>query len=139
MSDHKKRPTLLTWNSGVNLSNTPDTPNYLRNGSMVTEINENSTKSVMMKSGKISKLTVTLVPSNGNGDVSPSPGIRSFIVRKNGQNTGLSVTLSGNATSGQDDTHEINVHKYDTISLMHNASGNPGQNALGIASAELRY
>ena len=139
--EKSKSSSWISWNSGVNLANNSGTNDFLRFGSMISSTtSENSTKTVITKSGILSNLTVQLVTSTGNGDASPGEGkSRTFTVRKNGVNTSLLVTIADSATNGSNDdpNNAVSVEKYDLISLVHNVTNGPTNSALGIASVQI--
>uniref|UniRef100_A0A6C0CAJ7 Uncharacterized protein n=1 Tax=viral metagenome TaxID=1070528 RepID=A0A6C0CAJ7_9ZZZZ len=125
---------MINWNSGANLSNN-GTSDYLRNGSFSPSL-ENTTKIIMPKNGSVSKLVVQLNTTTGTSNPAPGAGqFRTFVVRKNCEDTELSVTIRG------DDVIEeskpgivIHVNKFDVITLAHKSSVGIKNPAIAIAS-----
>ena len=129
-----KDTTIINWNSDNYLSDTNRPSEYLKVNGLATSATENSAKIVVPKSGKLSKLVVQLVTNNVSGNVSPGANVsRTFIVRKNGIDTSVRVTITGDDTRGQS-TRKIRVKKFDLISLSHTIDTHTQNNAIGIAS-----
>lgn len=140
-NDKKQNSSLIYWNSGVNLSNSIGTYNFLKYGGMTSSLaTENSTSIVVTSPITVSNLTVKLMNNNNDNntkDVSPgSQKSRTFVVRKNGVPTSLTVTISESSTSGSNDNVQINFNKYDTISLAHYTTTGATNNAIGVVSVE---
>lgn len=146
MSDHsdKKRNdklkmnSVISWNSGGNLSNNPKINDFLRYGS-ISSASENSCKIIMPAKGILSNFLVKLTPSMGNGNANPGDEIiRTFIVRKNGIDTSLKINITGNHVHGESNM-EIHVEKCDLISLVHSINNTTSNSAIGIASVILSH
>lgn len=131
----RRNDIMLNWNSGGNLTNVKTNRDYLRYGS-ITNTAENSTKIIIPKSGTLSNLVVKLVTSD-NENAAPGVGlIRNFTIRKNGEDTGLIVSVSDDQTYGSSNV-KIDVKKFDLISLVHTVNANQSVSAIGIASVLL--
>ena len=136
-SDERELGDLISWNSGGNLTNNSGVNDFIKLGGTTTN-SENSAKFVITKSGTLKNLVAQLVKSTGTDDASPGEGkSRNFIIRKNGVNTNLAVNISGTDSAGNNSHNKVHVKKFDLISLVHNATGNPINAALGIISVEL--
>lgn len=128
--------TIITWNSGANLSNNKLLTDFLKFGSFASL--ENTAKIVITKSGQIKNLTVKLVNSIDGSNCHPGAGKnRLFTIRKNGVNTPLVVKIDGSNTHGSNNSDIIKVEKFDLISLAHNTNNYPDHNAIAIVSVEL--
>ena len=129
----KKSEILINWNSGGNLINSVNIGEYLRYGSTASSLGESSTKILVPQDGILTKLLVKL---DTNTDNNPAPGegnIRVFTVRRNGVNTDLKITLTGDEIQGEL-LAKIPVKKFDLISLNHQVIAGTPNNAIGIAS-----
>lgn len=132
----KTNKSLLSWNSGANLASNVGTYNFLKSNGMTSSLaTENSAKIVITEPSILTNLTVILA---GDSASDPSPGTgksRKFVVRKNNNPTDLSVTISDLNTTGNNDSVQLEVNKYDTISLVHFTETGVSNNAIGIVSA----
>ena len=129
----KKSEILINWNSGGNLVNSINIGEYLRYGSTAPSLGESSTKILVPEDGVLYKLIVKLDTNTQNN---PSPGegnTRVFTVRKNGVNTDLKITLTGDKIQ-EEAFAKIPVNKFDLISLNHQVVSGTPNNAIGVAS-----
>ncbi len=73
-------------------------------------------------------ITLGMALSNFNVRLWAAPGVAksyTFVVRKNGADTALTVTISGNNTTGADTTHLVFVSPGDVVTVKCTPSGNP--------------
>lgn len=80
---------------------------------------EDECKQIVPTSGKLKNLYVKLTTAPGTGKS------RTFTLRKNGEDTALTVTISDSATEGNDTVHEITMAAGDIVSLKSSPSSSP--------------
>jgi hypothetical protein len=119
---------LLATNSGTGLLD-----NYYMEMGGGMSVSEPEAQTLITRPGTLKNLKALLtVPTGGSAT-------RTFTLRKNGQNTPLSVTFSGaTEVRGLDTTDKIPVIPYDLISIQITSTGTPPR-SVGIASLELTY
>ena len=113
---------IIHLNSGGSIS----LDQFMRFGSMIQT--ESQAQIVMTKNGKLKNLTVSLT-------VPPGEGTRDFIIRKNGFDTLLKVSMTGSMQEESNVTNMVSFVKYDKISLICRAIGSVTP-ATGIISFE---
>lgn len=109
-------------NSGGAINN----EQFMRFGNMIQT--ESKAQIVMTKSGKIKNLTVSLTAP-------PGEGTREFVLRKNGFDTSLMVSMSGSTEEESNVTNVIPFVKFDKISVICRTQGLVAP-ATGIISFE---
>jgi hypothetical protein len=119
---------LLATNSGTGLLD-----NYFMEMGGGMSITEPEAQTLITRPGILRNLKAILTVPTGTG------ATRTFMLRKNGQNTSLSITFTGTTeVRGLDTTDIIPVVPYDLIAIQVTSTGTPPR-SVGIASLELTY
>jgi hypothetical protein len=119
---------LLATNSGTGLLD-----NYYMEMGGGMSVSEPEAQTLITRPGTLKNLKAILTVPTGAGPT------RTFTLRKNGQNTSLSITFTGaTEVQGADTTDIIPVVPYDLIALQVTSTGTPPR-SVGIASLELTY
>lgn len=103
-------------------------------GGFIWLANEAQGSQLIPTPGKVSTLRVRIFDASGN-PASPGAGNSwTFTLRRSGDPTGLSCTISDDETAGGDATHSVSVSTFDYISLEAAPGGTPSSGRYAIWS-----
>ena len=124
--------SILTWNSGGNLSANANIKEFIKPGGIVSVNSEHSAQQIFPFDGELTSLVVKLASNSNNNPAPGDDNVRTFTVRINGEDSKLFVTISNNKLVKSKNVN-VAFKKFDLISLAHVCDGTPS-NAIGIAS-----